>query len=283
MIKLIILDIDGVILGGLRGINFPYPSQKVTTYLMDLQNQGVKISLCTGKPSFSVQSIIEKVNLDNMHISDGGAVIFDPLSKNVYKAMTVPQKTITKIFKETSTHFALWELYTFKTKHVQAGVYPKEIHEDPVMMPCIEEPDLLKVVEQNELNKVELKCLPADESYFDQVISKYADQLTVQWTYSPMVPLYKIGIITAKGVDKRSSVQDLIKYYQILPQDVLAVGDTLMDWNFMEGCGYLATLANAKSEMQDLVQKKGGFIGGHVDNDGIIDILEHFKEYIEKN
>ncbi len=48
MVKLIITDVDGVIVGHKVGVNFPYPSQKVIEALKEVK-LSIPVVLCTGK------------------------------------------------------------------------------------------------------------------------------------------------------------------------------------------------------------------------------------------
>ena len=60
---------------------------------------------------------------------------------------------------------------------------------------------------------------------------------------------------------------------------MLAVGDSLSDWQFIGLCGYKAAMGNASDELKKLVTKnqQGSFyIGPDVDNNGIIEILNYF-------
>src|SRR3989338_9450622 len=74
-IKGIILDIDGVIIGQKIGFNSPSPHPDVIRALREIRLKGIFISLCTAKPHFAVDDIINLAKLDNLHISDGGSVI----------------------------------------------------------------------------------------------------------------------------------------------------------------------------------------------------------------
>lgn len=84
-IKGIILDIDGVIVGEKIGFNSPDPHPDVIKRLREIRKQGIFVSLCTGKPHFAIKSIIKAAELDNMHITDGGGVIIDPIDNIVVK------------------------------------------------------------------------------------------------------------------------------------------------------------------------------------------------------
>jgi hydroxymethylpyrimidine pyrophosphatase-like HAD family hydrolase len=61
-------------------------------------------------------------------------------------------------------------------------------------------------------------------------------------------------------------------------QDMLGVGDGLGDWQFIELCGYGASMGNTSKELKELVRSKGshGYVGTSVDEHGILDVFEHF-------
>jgi len=84
MIKAIITDVDGVIVGDKTGVNFPLPNATIIRKLKELKKSGIPIILCTGKPSYTINDIIIKAELDNPHISDAGFIdIVDYFIKKV--------------------------------------------------------------------------------------------------------------------------------------------------------------------------------------------------------
>lgn len=71
MIKGLILDVDGVLVGGKKGYNWPLPNQQVIDELKTLRQKGIIVSLCTGKVTFAIHEIVHLAHLDNVHIGDG--------------------------------------------------------------------------------------------------------------------------------------------------------------------------------------------------------------------
>lgn len=278
MIKLIILDIDGVVLGTKTDVNFPFPSKRVAEYLTELQDSGMPISLCTGKPSFAVKRIIQIMNLDNPHITDGGAVIFDPIDNKLIKNKALPKDAVIKLMVENNDLLDYWQLYTLESKFILEGKFPSMYIEDKRIMPYRKVDDLFLIASNSDLTKIELVCTPETEDHYRNLLANYSEEFSVQWTDSKRLIPNKIIIITAKNADKGNSVLDLCAHYKIQPSDVLAVGDTMMDWQFMKLCGHVGTLANADSTMQEAVKSHGGFVGGHVDQDGLVGVLEQFKD-----
>lgn len=279
MIKLIVLDVDGVVKGFKDGVNSPYPSIKVAGYLKKLHDKGIPICLCTGKASFATRKIVEKIGLNNQHITDGGAVVFDPLDHSVLKSITLPGAVAQTLLQKAHGKKILWELYTLNNKYIEDD-FPINIIENPEIMPYIQVSDLRPLAQREKITKIEIKYLPDTEEYLKQLFTLFLENIDIQWTHIPSLLPMKIVILTAKGVSKHAAVVDLVHFYGAKFSEVLAVGDTLMDWGFMDGCGYVATMGNATSEMKELIADHGGFIGEHVDNDGLIDILEHYRSDI---
>ena len=65
-----------------------------------------------------------------------------------------------------------------------------------------------------------------------------------------------------------------------MPLDnILAVGDSTSDWNFMSLCGYVGAMGNASTKLKELVKTKGDgkyLVGKHVDDNGVIGILDWY-------
>src|SRR5882672_10274025 len=95
MIKAIILDVDGVIIGEKIGYNSPHPHQDVVDVLKKVRENGIAVCLCTAKPYYSISEEIKGSNLHNPHISDAGAVIIDPID-NIIVEKHVLDKALVK-------------------------------------------------------------------------------------------------------------------------------------------------------------------------------------------
>lgn len=96
MIRAIITDVDGVIVGKTPGINFPIPHEHVLEKLQAIREGGMPVILCSAKSLHPILPIIEKAHLDNLHIVDGGAVIIDPLEDKI-TTHTIAKETVEKI------------------------------------------------------------------------------------------------------------------------------------------------------------------------------------------
>ena len=278
----IILDVDGVIVGEKIGFNSPNPHIDVINKLKQLRNKGIPISLCTAKPHFSIGSIIDNAGLDNYHITDGGGVIINPITNNIVKKHVLDKGLAKKVLKMCRDNSIYTEFYTVDNYYIQAdsenNITPKHIHilqAEPVR--------LINLVEESEKYEI-TKIMPIaiDEEDRKRVENEYQKlniDLTLSWGIHPVANPLKFGIVTAPGISKKQGAIAISQNMNVPLESILAVGDSTSDWQFIELCGYGAAMGNASEELKKLVLTKPEghyYIGNTVDENGIVNILEHF-------
>ena len=120
-----------------------------------------------------------------------------------------------------------------------------------------------------------------DKSRVAKIFEELNTGLTLSWGIHPVANPLKFGIITAHGISKKQGAIEISKNMNIPFENILAVGDSTSDWQFIELCGYGAAMGNASNELKELVKSKGKnhfYIGNDVDNNGIIGILDYFND-----
>lgn len=280
MIKAIITDVDGVIVGDKHGINFPLPNEKVIHKLKELHKTGFPIVFCTAKFQSGIHELVQKTELANPHITDGGALIIDPLDNKIIKAHSLPNQIAAEIVKKCLANNINILLFGVDKYYLQKGqvndITKKEaaiFQQDPIIVD-----DLSKQVESMDVLKLTSYFTGEEERQL--VESFIADkELHVMWTHHPTMLPTKICVITQAGVSKRHASVEVLDYLQISPEETLAIGDTLGDWHFMDICRY-AGVVGAHEELQKLAKEKGKgnyFLGGSIDDDGFLQILDYFK------
>ena len=255
-IKGIILDVDGVIVGEKIGFNSPNPHDDVINKLKQLRNEGISISLCTAKPHFSIGEIIKNAGLDNYHIADGGSVIINPINNTIVKKHILDKGIVKKILEVYIRNNVYTEIYTvdnyFIQKSQECDITPKHRHilqENPVLLDDI-------VEESVKYDITKIMPIALDEG--DQVrVAKMFEEMntgvTLSWGIHPVANPLKFGIITAPGISKKQGAIEISKNMNIPLENILAVGDSTSDWQFIELCGYGAAMANASDKLKELV------------------------------
>src|SRR5579872_319015 len=119
MIKAIILDIDGVIVGQKADFNFPTPHKDVLKRLHEVRVREIPIALCTAKPSYAISDIVEGANLNNPHITDAGAVIIDPIDNVIIEKHVLDKDLATEVLQTCISNNVYVEFYTVTDYFIQ--------------------------------------------------------------------------------------------------------------------------------------------------------------------
>ena len=282
-IKGIILDIEGVIVGEKIGFNSPSPHPDVISALKQIKSKGIPISLCTAKPHFAIKDIIENAELDNLHITDGGGVIIDPIDNVILKSNIIDSDIAIKILETYISNNVYTEFYTvddyFIQKNEECDITKQHTH---VLQ---QEPKILEsIIDSAKSNKL-TKIMPIAKNQEDkkrliELFKPFENDLVLSWGIHPIALPLQFGIITAKGISKKSAAKEIMKNSNISFENVLSVGDSTSDWQFIQLSKFGGAMGNASDELKKLVISKGedfSCIGPSVDENGILEIFKKFN------
>lgn len=281
MIKGIILDVDGVIVGGKPDFNFPLPNKKVIDALQSIQKNGISVSLCTAKPGFVINKLVKQIGLNGIHISNGGAEVINHIKNQIIELHSIDKKSAIEFIEETKSKRLYTEAYTTKDYAIEHNkfcklteVNIKILEKQPVLVPSLE-----KFVNDNEIVKIMPAAFNKEQKIIIERIMDDFPSIQLQWGGNPMYAPTLFGVVTKKGVTKKSGAYGITKHTGILFNETLGIGDGVSDWEFMQLCNYVGTVKNADSEIKKNVLSRGknGFIGCSVDENGILDIFSFFN------
>ena len=283
MIKAIITDIDGVMVGNKHKVNFPLPNGLVIEKLKALHKKGFPIVLCTAKSQSGVLELVAKADLHNPHITDGGALIIDPLDNKIIKKHILDKQLVESIVKTCLENNIYMECCGMEDYYVQKDQVFELTEKHALVMQ--KEPQLVSSLEKNvddkEIIKIEAFAKDRDDMQrLNSLLKKFENDVHIIWTIHPKILPFQICIITVNGVSKKTASLEVLEFLKVSADETLGIGDTLGDWKFMEICKYAATVGNESKELKDQVQKKGEgnyFYSSSVDENGILDIFEYFK------
>ncbi|MBQ6991707.1 MAG: HAD-IIB family hydrolase [Clostridia bacterium] len=285
-IRGIILDVDGVIIGEKIGFNSPNPHIDVINKLKEIRNKGIPISLCTAKPHFSIGNIIKEAGLNNYHIADGGSVIINPINNEIVKKHIINKKIAKEILKIYIDNNVYTEFYTvdnyFIQKDQESKITKQHIHilqNNPLMLDNIAEESM-----KYEITKImPIAFDEQDQIRVEKLFKEMNTGLTLSWGIHPVANPLKFGIITSAGISKKQGAIEISNNINVPLENILAVGDSTSDWQFIDLCGYGAAMGNGSEKLKELVKtkEKNRFcIGGDVDKNGILQIFDYFKEQL---
>jgi Cof subfamily protein (haloacid dehalogenase superfamily) len=283
MIKAIILDVDGVIVGEKIGYNSPNPHKDVLQRLKDIRTKGTYIILCTAKPHYSIQKIIDDAGLNNLHITNGGGVVIDTIDNVILRKYVIEKELSERVIKAYLDNKVYVEFYSINEYFMQMDqineltdihthILQKKAHDVASLADEARAQDIVKImpIAKNEEDKERLS----------KIFTPFQNDLTLSWGVHPIALPHQFGIITAKGISKKQAVLEIAQSVGVKSEEMLGVGDSTSDWQFIESCRYGAAMGNASEELKKLVESKGegnSFIGKPVDENGIIGIFNYFN------
>lgn len=275
MVKAILLDIDGVIVGDKIGINSPFPHPLVTQKLKEIRQSGIPIILCTAKPHYAIEKIITDSYLNNPHITDGGAIIIDTLSNKLLQEHVMDKKlvsTLLKTYLDAGMYVEIYTKYGYMI-HEKTSITQRHTHilqyKPTVVNSLLDEAAKQQIIKVMPVAVDDGKDLQKLFSLFEP----FKNRATLGIGIHPVANPLRFGTITSKTVSKKQAAIDVLKTLNIPMDSVLGIGDSTTDWHFMEICEHTAAPENATAQLKRLVH----YIGPSVDENGILNIFSHFS------
>ncbi|HVA97162.1 MAG TPA: HAD family hydrolase [Candidatus Acidoferrales bacterium] len=284
MIQAVIMDVDGVIVGKKSGINFPLPNVLVIKALRRLNEKGIPVILCTAKFNHAVKEIIIQAELRNPHITDGGALIIDPLNEKIVKKHVFPKDLARTIVEQVLSQNFYTEVYGVNDYYLQKDhigkftekrikILQKEHTAVDSLLDKIDEIEVIKIINFAHTSE--------DRLQINKLLDQFSEKIHVIWSHHPATLPAENTVITIKGVSKKDAALEVLDYLKISPSETLGVGDTIADWNFMSLCKYVGVVGDASQELKDLSRTKGEgnyYFSPSVDEDGFLEIVDYFKD-----
>lgn len=268
MIKAIVTDVDGVIVGKKHGVNFPFPNISVIERLIKLQEKGIPVVLCTAKFNYAIKDIITRANLRCPHIADAGALIIDPLNDKLIKKTVFEKNLASDIVNKVIADGFYTEVYGIDDYYLQKD-HIGEFTEKRIKIlqkEHVEVDSLVKKIHDIEVIKIKTFVhSEKDKENIEKDLEQFKEKINIAWGQHPFTMPTKETNITVKGVSKKDATLEVLDYLKISPDEALGISDTVGDWNFMSVCKYVGVVGNESQELKDLakLKEKGIIILGH--------------------
>ena len=263
--KLIVLDLDGTLTNSQKKI-----TSKTKKALMKAQENGVKVVLASGRPTFGIEPIAKELEIEKYGgyvLSFNGGRIINWQTKETIYEQVLPHDMIPTLYEESR----------------QQNVAILSYNGDDIVT---ENPDDEFVGEEARINKMPVrgvenfveavnepvvKCLMvAEGSYLAGVEKKVKDKYSDRLNICRSQPFFLE--ITAKGIDKAKSLDRLLKHLGMTSDEMIACGDGGNDLSMIE----LAKLGVAMHNAQPEVKEKANFITLDNNHDGVAYVVNNF-------
>ena len=103
MYKLIAIDLDGTMLDSYGEV-----SEKTKRVLKELQNQGTRIVIASGRTIDSIKAIADEISSDKYIIAGNGSIIYDVQENNTIYEKYIPKSKALSVIKICEDKFYIY-------------------------------------------------------------------------------------------------------------------------------------------------------------------------------
>lgn len=261
MIKMIATDIDGTIL--------PYHSdfrESVKNCIKELEQNGIKVILVTGRMHSSTTPIARQLGLNNPVISYQGGMIKDMEGNTLYQT-NLPDNYAKEIIKWARANNVHLNLYIDDKLYVENDndIIKFYIQGKFVDYTVCSFDDLEIKNNVNKLLAIDIQDANRVTGWVEILKNKYPDLYIVKST-----PYFcEIGPADAK---KSLGVEYLCKLWGLKKEEVLTIGDQNNDIDLIQAGGIGVAMGNGTDELKSCAT----YITDTCENDGFIKAVEKF-------
>ena len=242
MIRAVILDLDGTIIGPGEEI-----SPAVRTAVTRLAERA-PVVIATGREAADVIRYARQLQLTAPQICDGGATILDPASTEILWRSPLGLENARKV---------VGRLRTLDTAFI--ATFPQGSTKNYDRLP------------HWDLNRI--SALDLTESMADELAGWFSGGESIQ-TVKAFLPYNGLWAVdfTHHGVDKGTAAARLGQLIDVNTADMAAAGDSFNDLALLRACGLGIAMGNAAPEVKDIAD----YVAPFVQDDGLAVAIEGF-------
>lgn len=271
--KYLFFDIDGTLLSHSEGI-----SQSTIEALNLAKEKGHKIFICTGRSYAEIpKKIYEIADFDGVIAAAGGYI--------KYEGEVIFNKLMPEHLIDNMVYF----FNKLDLSYVLEGVDKIYSHKDGIYRWDKIEKELKEILDETNYEHAAYyyrlpKMLEVEEYFKDRreiskstVYAKDESQLIELAKYIDNdFNFINYGVaaeVVAKGINKFTGIQEVLKYANADIKDTYSFGDSLNDYDMIENANTGVAMGNASEEVKAIAD----YVTTSVENDGIMNALKHFE------
>jgi hypothetical protein len=263
MIKLLLIDVDGTLIGP-AGV-----PERVWESAARVRAAGVHLGLCTGRSGAGrAMDYARRIDREGLHVFDGGAVVMRG-DGVVAQAELLPRPLYAELVELARRHGLDLEAYTAEGGFFVASHTPPLVaHQRGLGRQAIAG-DLDRV--PGEVVRTQFVVMPGPEWGACRAIIAAHGEVDLHEASSPILPELIFATVTRRGVSKVSGARRVAAALGLsgLGQVAMA-GDADNDLELIRACGLGVAMGNAPPHVQEAADR----VVGRVEDGGLADLID---------
>ena len=270
MYKVVTIDLDGTLLNSFGEIS----TENIEELKRCIDNN-VEVVLASGRVVSSIRNFANEIGNNNYLIAGNGSIVYDIRKEQVIYQNTIPKEKvldIIKICEENSIYYSVYTDSFIVTKSLNYNIlfYSKEnLKKSNMEKTNINiTQDIYSYINDLEENKVsKISICDKDKMIFSSILRRLRDiegidvldvaHMSRKYIENgtEIVPVeFYYTEITNQNVNKWEAIKFLIDELQILPNEVLSIGDNINDKEMLENAGMGVAMGNSAPYIKELAK-----------------------------
>lgn len=240
MVKLVVSDMDGTLVNSKDELPVDLFHR-----ILQLKEKGVLFAIASGRQYWNILKRFEPIKDDVIFIAENGGMIFDQ-GECIYSDKIDESDIIEfiNLFEEHSNIYVILcglnSAYTMTKdqnflEHIQKYYERVEVVDD-----------LIEVTKRDTICKIAVYNEESSEKVIAPLLKSYEDRFMLAVSGNFWLDVMK------KGIDKGNGIRRIQKQYDILPEESMAFGDYLNDYEMMQVCEYSYAMENAHPKLKEI-------------------------------
>jgi len=265
--KLLALDIDGTLVG--KDGNIRSEDKQA---LAEASEQGIMVSITTGRAIPSCRRILTELELDGYHIFCDGAIVYSHARQHEVYAQTLDKDIIKRAIRFAREHKLTIDFYSATEYFVEEESWAATIHRDFFGVP-LTVADFTGISERERIIKAGLTAVNDHEAQKVRLFDdEFREHLHCSWVTSPTYPGIDFINVLAPGVSKGAALKELAAHLGITTAEIIAIGDGNNDISLLSTAGLGVAMGNATEGLKAVADD----ITLDVENGGIAAAVKKF-------
>lgn len=236
--KLVVCDMDGTLLNDQHRV-----SEYTARVIKKLSSQGVKFIIATGRPYLDARHYRDELNLQSFLITSNGARAHDE-NNNEIVSENIPKKFVNELLSldldKKKYHRNIYHNDDWFIEYEVDGLV--EFHQESGYMFKITD---LNKYKNDDVAKVFFIAEPEDtEKLENEVKEKFKNDLSITVSSPYCLEFMK------KGVNKASTLKKVLEILKIKPEEVIAFGDSMNDYEMLSFVGKPCIMGNGSDRLK---------------------------------
>ncbi|KAB8137650.1 HAD family phosphatase [Gracilibacillus oryzae] len=261
MPKALCLDMDGTLLNNHNQI-----TDRTFEMIQKIREKGIKVFIVTGRSLEEVKLIVpETTKLDGIVTANG---MITNTNEELLLEHELPTTIVDKVIESARANQIYYEVHPNNGQRItleQDKTYMTELIQDPkpLEVGINEWMDREIAVKDNYIDWVKelprkkyskMYCFSTSQEKMEQWI-KQLDELKMEEDFTTSSSSFHNVEVMVSGVNKATGIKALLDFYNIQPEDTMAIGDSNNDLPMMRYVGYPVGMKNGTDQIKELVKE----------------------------